>query len=176
MSFYLHIWLTAPAANKKGAKHRYAGFWFAFNSGCQSASVLITSILICYYNPMKTSFHYMSGYKHTHMTNSCYKFPPSAINRLDALASTSRESCILSSSEESLNPHLKYIPKFCCIYSVTRVNGTALNFPRLQSEENKLIPIQKKIKNVKVGHNNILYPSNYLSTGHSRMRSLTVSL
>lgn len=175
MSFYLHIWLTAPAANKNGAKHRYAGFWFAFNSGCQSASVLITSILICYYNPVKTSFHYMNGYKHTHMTNSCYKFPPSAINRLDALASTSRESCILSSSEESLNLHLKYIPKFCYIYSATRVKGTTLNFPRLQSEENKLIPTQK-IKNVKVGHNNILYPSNYLSTGHSRMRSLTVSL
>lgn len=143
MSFYLHIWLTAPAANKNGAKHRYAGFWFAFNSGCQSASVLITSILICYYNPVKTSFHYMNGYKHTHMTNSCYKFPPSAINRLDALASTSRESCILSTSEESLNLHLKYIPKFCCIYSATRVNRTALNFPRLQSEENKLIPTQK---------------------------------
>lgn len=143
MSFYLHIWLTAPAANKNSAKHRYAGFWFAFNSGCQSASVLITSILICYYNPVKTSFHYMNGYKHTHMTNSCYKFPPSAINRLDALASTSRESCILSTSEESLNLHLKYIPKFCCIYSATRVNGTALNFPRLQSEENKLIPTQK---------------------------------
>lgn len=176
MSFYLHIWLTAPAANEKGAKHRYAGFWFAFNSGCQSASVLITSILICYYNPMKTSFHYMNGYKHTHMTNSCYKFPPSAINRLGALASTSRDSCILSSSEASLNLHLKYIAKFCCIYSVASVNRTALNFPRLQSKENKLIPTQKKMKNVKVGHHNILYPSNYLSTGHSRRRSLTVTL
>lgn len=146
MSFYLHIWLTAPAANERGAKHRYAGFWFAFNSGCQSASVLITSILICYYNPMKTSFHYMNGYKHTHMTNSCYKFPPSAINRLGALASTSRDSCILSSSEASLNLHLKYIPKFCCIYPVASVNRTALNFPRLQSKENKLIPTQKNEK------------------------------
>lgn len=84
-----------------------------------------------------------------HMTNSCYKFPPSAINRLDALASTSRESCILSSSEESLNLHLKYIPKFCYIYSATRVKGTALNFPRLQSEGNKLIPTQKKLKMLK---------------------------
>lgn len=67
---------------------RYPGLWFAFNSGCQSASVLITSILICYYNFMKTSFHYMNDYKYTHMTNSCYKFSGSSINRQDALTNT----------------------------------------------------------------------------------------
>lgn len=131
MSFYLDIWLTA--ANTKSKKRRYPGFWFAFNSGCQSASVLITSILICYYNPMKTSFHYMNGYKHIRMTNSCYKFPHSAINRQDALARTSCESCILSPSEESLNLHLKYMPKFfCCIYSIISIDKIALNFPRLR--------------------------------------------
>lgn len=81
---------------------RYPGLWFAFNSGCQSASVLITSILICYYNLMKTSFHYTNGYKYIHMTNSCYKFSGSAINRQDALANTSYGFNILSlsSSEE----------------------------------------------------------------------------
>ena len=84
---------------------RYPGLWFAFNSGCQSASVLITSILICYYNLMKTSFHYMNGYKYTHMTNSCYKFSGSSINRQDALPNTSCGFNILSlsSSEEKFD-------------------------------------------------------------------------
>lgn len=44
----------------------------------------------------------MNGYKYIHMTNSCYKFSGSAINRQDALANTSYGFNILSlsSSEE----------------------------------------------------------------------------
>lgn len=85
-----------------GTMLRYPGLWFAFNSGCQSVYVLIISILICYYNLMKTSFHYMNGYKYIHMTNSCYKFSGSVINRQDSLAKSSCEFNILklSFSEE----------------------------------------------------------------------------
>lgn len=43
---------------------RYPGLWFAFDSGCQSASVLIISILICYYSLRKTSFHSVNGCKY----------------------------------------------------------------------------------------------------------------
>lgn len=68
---------------------RYHVLWFAFNLGCQSASVLITSILICYYNLMKTSFLYMNDYKYIHITNSYYIFSGSAIKRQDGLANTS---------------------------------------------------------------------------------------
>lgn len=51
---------------------------------------------------MKT-FHYMNGYKYIHMTNSCYKFSGSAINRQAALANTSCGFNILTlASEESL--------------------------------------------------------------------------
>lgn len=52
---------------------------------------------------MKTSFHYMNGYKYyIHVTNSCYKFSSSAIERQDGLANMSRGPNILrlSSSEE----------------------------------------------------------------------------
>lgn len=52
----------------------------------------------------------MNGYKYTHMTNSCYKFSGSAINRQDALANTSSGFSIfsLSSSEEKHNVEEKY--------------------------------------------------------------------
>lgn len=96
---------------------RYHVLWFAFNSGCQSASILIISILICYYNLMKTSFHYMIDNKYIHMTNSCYKFPGSAIKRLDGLANT---SCGFNGFESFfrrkvwLSLQFHHTPKFTC--------------------------------------------------------------
>lgn len=129
---------------------RYPGLWFAFNSGCQSASVLITSILICYYNLMKTSFHYMNGYKYTHMTNSCYKFSGSAINRQDALPNTSCGFNILSlsSSEEKFDWvfNSTVLQKFTCFKNVllpTLIScSESLNH---QAEEN-ILPSKNYIK------------------------------
>lgn len=129
---------------------RYPGLWCAFNSGCQSASVLITSILICYYNLMKTSFHYMNGYKYTHMTNSCYKFSGSAINRQDALPNTSCGFNILSlsSSEEKFDSvfNSTILQKFTCFKNVllpTLVScSESLNH---QAEEN-ILPSKNYIK------------------------------
>lgn len=49
------------------------------------------------------------------MTNSCYKFSGSAINRQDASANTSCGFNILSlSSEEKLSLQLSHTPKFTC--------------------------------------------------------------
>lgn len=74
---------------------------------------------------MKTSFHYMNDYKYKHMTNSCYKFSGSAINRQDAVASRSCGFHILSlsSSEEKFDClQLNHSPMFTCFKcSVTNV-------------------------------------------------------